>query len=359
MAASSRAGLAGRLAASVLLLCVCARAATELSVLGTSSSPAPVRFLVMGDWGRNGTYNQSLVAEQMGKAAQAVGAQFVISTGDNFYEEGLSSVEAEMFEQSFSRIYSHEALQLPFYAVLGNHDYYGNALAQLDPALVKRDSRWNCWRSHKFTRSLDSRIPKEVLQLYQKEMAGETTDELEMFVADGNEVEFFMYDTTPLVTKYRTENKHSMDWRGINSKGWDMYIADVLGELNLWLSTSTARWKIVIGHHPVYSFGSHGNQEEMIRFVKPLFELFDVDLYINGHDHNLQHIKRDDSNIHYVTSGGGSKAYRGDTMDGVNTGLKFYWPGQGFNVIQVDYSTLKIDYVDVFGKVIYSFSLTK
>jgi hypothetical protein len=31
--------------------------------------------------------------------------------------------------------------------VLGNHDYRGDVLAQLDPALVARDARWHCERA--------------------------------------------------------------------------------------------------------------------------------------------------------------------------------------------------------------------
>ena len=39
-------------------------------------------------------------------------------------------------------------------AVLGNHDYYGNVLAQLDTHLVNRDPRWSCRRSAMFGKLL-------------------------------------------------------------------------------------------------------------------------------------------------------------------------------------------------------------
>lgn len=38
----------------------------------------------VGDWGRRGTYNQSLVAATMATVARRHASQFVISTGDNF-----------------------------------------------------------------------------------------------------------------------------------------------------------------------------------------------------------------------------------------------------------------------------------
>ena len=57
-------------------------------------APAPaggLNFLVFGDWGRNGETDQLEVAAQMAQAATDIGAQFVISVGDNFYENGVLS----------------------------------------------------------------------------------------------------------------------------------------------------------------------------------------------------------------------------------------------------------------------------
>lgn len=40
----------------------------------------------LGDWGRRGLFNQSEVAEQMEYYCKNYGCNFVISTGDNFYQ---------------------------------------------------------------------------------------------------------------------------------------------------------------------------------------------------------------------------------------------------------------------------------
>ena len=40
----------------------------------------------VGDWGRNGQFNQSLVAAAMAQEAKKTSPLFIISTGDNFYE---------------------------------------------------------------------------------------------------------------------------------------------------------------------------------------------------------------------------------------------------------------------------------
>lgn len=64
----------------------------------------------VGDWGRNGLYNQSEVAKAMGRVRHNL--DFVISVGDNFYESGLTSVEDTQFDTSFTAVYTAESLQV-------------------------------------------------------------------------------------------------------------------------------------------------------------------------------------------------------------------------------------------------------
>lgn len=52
---------------------------------------------------------------QMGRVGENLNIDFVISTGDNFYENGLKGVSDQQFEQSFSDIYTAQSLQKPWY----------------------------------------------------------------------------------------------------------------------------------------------------------------------------------------------------------------------------------------------------
>jgi tartrate-resistant acid phosphatase type 5 len=54
----------------------------------------------------------------MGRVGEQLSIDFVISTGDNFYENGLTGTDDEAFEQSFTDIYTAKSLQKPWY--LGN-----------------------------------------------------------------------------------------------------------------------------------------------------------------------------------------------------------------------------------------------
>ena len=52
-----------------------------------------------------------------------------------------------------------------------------------------------------------------------------------------------------------------------------------------------APWLFVLGHHPVFSDGSHGDTRSLVDHLDPLLRRHRVDLYLSGHDHDLQHIE--------------------------------------------------------------------
>ncbi|KAG2570685.1 purple acid phosphatase 3-like [Panicum virgatum] len=118
-------------------------AAAELTrVEHPPKTEGSLNILAVGDWGRRGQYNQTLVAEQMGLVGEKLDIDFVISTGDNIYDNGIANTSDPLFKECFTNIYTAESLQTPWYIVLGNHDYTGNALAQQDPAIREVDSRY-------------------------------------------------------------------------------------------------------------------------------------------------------------------------------------------------------------------------
>ena len=56
---------------------------------------------------------------------------------------------------------------------------------------------------------------------------------------------------------------------------------------------STADWIIVIGHHPVYSSGSHGSEgstQTMYDHIRSEMVKHKVALYVCGHDHMMEHL---------------------------------------------------------------------
>jgi hypothetical protein len=52
----------------------------------------------------------------MGRIGGKLDIDFVVSTGDNFYDNGLTGEEDSAFEESFSRIYTAKSLQKQWYS---------------------------------------------------------------------------------------------------------------------------------------------------------------------------------------------------------------------------------------------------
>ena len=62
--------------------------------------------MMVGDWGGQTdapyyTDAQLNVAQQMGVVASSIGAQFVVSLGDHFYDNGVKDVNDPRFNETF------------------------------------------------------------------------------------------------------------------------------------------------------------------------------------------------------------------------------------------------------------------
>lgn len=237
--------------------------------------PAPFdttgfNFLIVGDWGRNGFFNQAEVAEAMGEVGAEIGNRFTISTGDNFYLDGVTGVDDVKWERSFERIYTAESLQSRWYAVLGNHDWQGNVPAQI--GYTELSERWY--------------MPAQ----YYAETLG---------LGDGTQALFVFLDTNPLAYPADYERRFSQ------TGNWD--VERQLEWLDRTLGNSEAAWKIVVGHHPIYvGSTAYTDNERLVERLVPIFERHGVQAYFAGHDHNLQHHRPEGSTVDYFVSGAGS-----------------------------------------------------
>jgi acid phosphatase len=276
-----------------------------------------LRFLVLGDWGREGRSVQREVARQMGKEAEE-GADFVITTGDNFYQDGVTSVKDPAWEKSFQEVYTSPCLDIPWHPVFGNHDYRGNTAAQIEYSY--RDSRWT--------------MPERYYALRRQ--------------AAGEEAIFVFLDTNSFIERYRWTG-----WRYPDLADQDVDLQ--LAWLEKTLAASSAEWKIVIGHHPVYTGGTfHGPSRDLRERVVPLFRKYGVRVYFAGHEHNLQHLKPPGP-THYVISGGGSGSRPAGTVEDT----LFAAGVPGFVAAALTKEGLRLRFTGGTGEVLYETSIPR
>lgn len=272
---------------------------------------AELNFLVIGDWGQR-NQNQHKVAAALAAAARDTHPRFVISTGDNIYAEGVTSAEDPLWAETFENVYSDRHLMCVWYAVLGNHDHEGNADAQI--AYSRESPRWT--------------------------MPGRYYTRTET-IADDSLAEFFFLDTTELA---RDDGAVLTTLRGDDT-------STQLQWLDRKLAASSARWKIVIGHHPVYSGGPHEASPILTRRLEPLLQRHGVAAYVNGHDHNLQHIEV--KGVHYLTSGAGSEI--GTPRDTPAT--RFKAASLGFLSARLARDAATFEFVDADNRVLDRFEI--
>ncbi len=216
--------------------------AATLAPLTGSAAAANLRFLAVGDTG-SGNSHQQAVADRMAEVHRRRPVNLVVLAGDNIYPDGDIARVVTTFERPYRELLS---AGIPFHAVLGNHDIRtANGEPQLAYAPFGMKGRWYNLR----------RGP----------------------------VELFMIDT-------------NMNARWQQQLPW----------LRKALSSSTAPWKVVVGHHPIYSSGFYGDDPAAIARLTPVFKRYGVQLYINGHEHNYERSKPIDGTTYLVVGGGGA-----------------------------------------------------
>lgn len=278
-----------------------------------------INFLVVGDWGRNGKFHQKDVAHQMGLEAAKNHTSFVLSMGDNFYPDGVISTTDPQWNKSFEDIYTDYSLNIPWFTAFGNHDYRGSIQAQLDYSKISRR-----WRTTERYYSFEKTIPN--------------SSEKALFV---------FIDSNPF-DETLSRKSHS----DLASQDKE----EQLEWLEKTLATSTARWKIVIGHHPLYTTGVR--REKMLDVRKvflPIFEKHKVNAYLAGHEHDLQH-QKPEGFTHYFVSGAGSEI-RPVTQNEQQT--KFAISEHGFMSMQLQKDQLNVQAINFEGKQLYQATISR
>ena len=218
----------------------------------------PVNFYLANDLGRNGYYDQKPIAETMGKMAENVDIEFVVAAGDVHHFEGVRSVNDPLWMTNYELIYSHPDLMIPWYPVLGNHEYRGNTQAVIDYSQVS--ARW--------------RMPARYYTRVEEN--------------DDVTVRLVMIDTPSLLDKYRKDTDKYPDAckQDLNRQ---------LAWIDSVLTVAKEDWVLVVGHHPIYA-DTDKSTSERTDLQKRLDTLLrkhkNVDMYLCGHIHNFQHIRK-------------------------------------------------------------------
>lgn len=279
-----------------------------------------INLIVASDLGRNGYYHQKKVADTMGEVADRIGPEAVLSLGDTHHYGGVQSVSDPLWMTNYELIYSHPELMVDWYPLCGNHEYRGNTQAVLDYSGVSR--RWKMPARY-YTRTFDE---------------------------DGTTLKVVFIDTTPLIDKYR---KNTATYP-------DAAAQDMEAQLQ-WLDRTLAEagedWVVVVGHHPIFAYTDKAESErtDLQKRVDSIIRRHRVDMYICGHLHNYQHIRRPGSQTDYIVNTSGSQTRVPAKIDDT----VFCSDAPGFSVLSADKNTLNLHMLDENGNTLHTVSRIK
>jgi tartrate-resistant acid phosphatase type 5 len=253
-----------------------------------------IRVLAFGDFG-TGSAAQKKTAAAMLEFHRKTPFDFGITLGDNFYNVGMTSPADARWKTWWEDMYA--ALGVKFYATLGNHDW-GHADSPAAEILYSEKS--SSWR-----------MPAP----YYTFTAGS--------------VQFFALDTNEI------------------SEAQLMWLKEELEK-------SKAYWKIVYGHHPIYSDGDHGDSIILKARLLPLLK-GKVDMYLVGHDHVVNHIKPENGIQFFVSGGAGAGLYKVTPKERT----LFAQSINAFAVIEADAKEMKFRFIDADNKPLYEYTMNK
>ncbi len=261
-----------------------------------------LRVMTLGDYGQGAPGNgqiagepQKQVAAAMLKAQKAKAFDFALTLGDNFYPTGMFSPTDPRWKTLWSDLY--DPLKLKFYVTFGNHDWGSADSPAAELTYAKQRASWV--------------IPAPYYTF--------TAGPVQFFALDTNEVSELQ------LTWLRDE-----------------------------LAKSAARWKIVYGHHPIYSAGQHGDGKILIARLLPILK-DRVDIYLAGHEHDMQHLKTE-GGVHFFINGGGGAGIR---VISPNARSLFAKSAYGFSTLEADNDKIVVKFIGTDLSELYQYTVTK
>ncbi|KAJ3267948.1 Tartrate-resistant acid phosphatase type 5 [Terramyces sp. JEL0728] len=259
-----------------------------------------VKFQVVGDWGsttrRPTDYiHQKVVGKTMSTLADTDETDFIISLGDNFYgssnnsDNGVASINDPKWNYDWLDVYSGDRINsIPWYAILGNHDWYQNQAAQI--AYTNVNNRW-FMDDYFYSRNITVGSAKAA------------------FIFISTDLIYYGYDgysesgLAPKATGTDTDNNMRNNFIAL---GWTPENDTINKQLSLIESlleaNQNADYLFVAGHEDMVTCGTVSNMVPLYN----LFQKYKITAYLYGHAHELAY--KQDGPVFYLQSGAGGRA---------------------------------------------------
>mmetsp|Transcript_76417 Transcript_76417/g.184934 ORF Transcript_76417/g.184934 Transcript_76417/m.184934 type:complete len:444 (+) Transcript_76417:54-1385(+) len=317
---------------------------------------------------------QQRVTQQMLKVAQEKPISWVVNVGDNFYFDGVDSTHHWHWRTSFESMYSDPAFHVPWFSVLGNHDYGGDCCAAdlfggakdkegiLGGMLgrARPTAQFDYDTEHEWT------WPQEKARRWVMPFFNWT----KVVDLGPYKVQFFAIDTNVADTA-----KQCVKCGGCSNTGahpavlalgcapesspggqctcflqrlWSEQLNFLERELAASSRDSSIAWRFLIGHHP-WNFLPRQRSDGLDRLLQ-LLKDYNVQVHFAGHVHSMRHDVIQDSLAMVMTGSSGGYQYDGGEAPRGDRHGRTVWSSQfmdyGFAHMEMTQSELKVNYIN-------------
>ena len=177
--------------------------------------------------------------------------------------------------------------------------------------------------------------------------------EVDLKGGNGDKVLMIFIDTCPMIPEFHQNPQYAPFVENQHPEKQLAWIDETLKNAG-----PDIKWKMVIGHHPIYTVGPRIKNYDTLAVRKVLENILErnkVDVYLSGHDHSLQHLKTAGFTNHFI-SGAGSE------VTPVTSGIpysKFEASEYGFMYFSIDKERLNTKIISHTGQMIYESTLRK
>lgn len=270
-----------------------------------------LNFFAVSDFGVPNRSIYRVAAAMQRYAVEVAAPDFIAGLGDNFYPEGVRTRYDSKFDSHWRDVFirDHPQLRVPWRMVLGNHDYMGLPFEQIQyhyDATLNREGLWympDC----NYTFCYDMKPPMNKSVRGNGSSGGGSSSGADTVHRSNKcsaaikqkdfKVQFFALDTNGCQGHVR------LQWPRTATA-----LRDYISDLAAALESSTSDWKILLGHHPMYTQGAgHGPATRSLRSTHfTRYSLFgfpheyrgygleevlvkgSVQAYFSGHEHVFQ-----------------------------------------------------------------------
>jgi hypothetical protein len=319
------------------------------NVTSIIDNEAPIKFLSIGDWGgaNLGKYKASNIkhiSEAIYKDELENDYQFVLNTGDNFYDCGIQDINDENIKINYLDLFNKSRLM--WINSLGNHDYGYNVSAQI--ALSSIIQQWVMPNRYYYIQPYPGLF---IIVL-------DTNVCINDYIND-NQKNWDPCYSSDYVCKNYTKKEPCRFHNNIISQNCTHQYLWLKSVLNI-ISNDTI--VIVVGHHPIFEINNEPGFAELILDNR-------IKLYINGHTHFIGTYQFMDQNK-FITNGAASMVEDKDNFKDKENNLykkhkknkydeyTWYKKQTAYGRHLIFKTHIRNEFIDINGNIIYVYNIS-